>query len=145
MTVLDKIEAFGHENILSTHKTTIEITKFNALTKKGNCIVGINATKACYDLNSKLKDKIVSGIKIKVTLEVDDIHDSFYGFGNKELKLLDKEDIVFRKSSYISDRTVLINCTKSSNEINRRLIERLKISGRKLSIIFEINETDGNQ
>lgn len=145
MTILDKIEAFGHENILSTHKTTIEITKVNTLTKKGNCIIGINATKACYDLSSTLKDKIANGRKINVTLRVDDIQDSFYGFGNKELRLLDKGDIVFRKSSYISDRTILINCTKSSNEINPRLIERLKIPGRKLTIIFEINETDGNQ
>ncbi|MFX1241694.1 MAG: DUF371 domain-containing protein [Promethearchaeota archaeon] len=145
MTILDKIEAFGHENILSTHKTTIEITKVSTLTKKGNCIVGINATKACYDLSSTLKDKIAKGRKIKVTLKVDDIQDSFYGFGNKELRLLDKDDIVFRKSSYKSDRTILINCTKSSNEISRELVERLKVPRKKLSIIFEINETDEDQ
>lgn len=145
MATLDKIEAFGHENILCTHKTTLELTKVNTLTKKGNCIIGINATKACYDLSSTLKDKIVNGKKIKVTLRIDDIQDSFYGFGNKELRLLDKDDIVFRKSSYVSDRTILINCTKSSSEIDRELIERLKVPGKKLSIIFEINETDGNQ
>ncbi|MDX1798829.1 MAG: DUF371 domain-containing protein, partial [Candidatus Lokiarchaeia archaeon] len=115
MTILDKIDAFGDENILSTHKTTLELTKVNTLTKKGNCIIGINATKACYDLSSTLKDKIANGKKIKVNLRVDDIQDSFYGFGNKQLRLLDKEDIVFRKSSYICERTILINCTKSSN------------------------------
>ncbi len=145
MTLLDKIEAFGHENILSTHKTTIEITKVSTLTKKGNCVIGINASKACYDLNATLKDKIANERKIKVTLKVDDIRDSFYGFGNKELKLLDKGDIVFRKSGYVSDRTILINCTKSSNELDRELVGRLKVPGKKLSIIFEINKTDENQ
>jgi hypothetical protein len=145
MTVLDKIEAFGHENILSTHKTTIEVTKVSNLTKKGNCMLGINATKACSDLSSTLKDKITHGKKIKVTLEVDDFQDSFFGFGNKVLRLLDKEDIVFRTSSYICDRTILVNCTKSSNDIDRELVEELKAPGKKLTIIFEINEMNGNQ
>ncbi len=145
MTILDKIEAFGHENILSTHKTTIELTKVKTLTKKGNCMLGINATKACHDLSSTLKDKITHGKKIKVNLKVDDRQDSFYGLGNKELRLLDKEDIVFRTSSYICDRTILINCTKSSKDINRELVEKLKVPGKKLTIIFEINEMNGNQ
>ena len=54
--------------------------------------------------------------------------------------LLDKNDMVFRKSNFICDRTVLINCTKSSKEIKRELIEKLKDPGKKLSIIFEIHE-----
>ena len=140
MMILDKIEAFGHENILSSHKTTIELTKVNTLTTKGNCIIGINATKACYDLNSTLKEKIRDGKRIRVILKVDDLQDSFYGFGNKQLRLLNKEDIVFRKSSYISNRTILVNCTKSSNDINRKLVEKLKVPGKKLTIILEIND-----
>ncbi|MFX0003674.1 MAG: DUF371 domain-containing protein [Candidatus Hodarchaeota archaeon] len=145
MTILDKIYAFGHENILSTHKTTIELTKAKSLTKKGNCIIGINATKACFDLSSNLKQQINDGKKVKVTLKVDNLQDSFYGFGNKKLRLLDKKDIVFRKSNYICNRTILINCTKSSNEIDPKLIEKLKVPGKKLLIIFELNELDGKQ
>jgi len=145
MTILDKIYAFGHENILSTHKTTIELTKVKNLTRKGNCIVGINATKACFDLNSTLKEKINNGKKLKVTLKIENLQDSFYGFGNKELRLLDKDDMVFRTSNYICNRTVLVNCTKSSNEITRALIEMLKIPGKRLTITFELNEINGNQ
>ncbi|MFX1313052.1 MAG: DUF371 domain-containing protein, partial [Promethearchaeota archaeon] len=78
--------------------------------------------------------------KIKVILKVEKLQDYFYGFGNKKLKLLNKEDLVFRKTNYICNRTVLVNCTKSSNEINRELINQLKIPGKKISIIFEINE-----
>ncbi len=143
MTILDKIYAFGHENILSTHKTTIELTKAKSLTKKGNCIIGVNVTKACFDLSSSLKQQINNGKKVKVTLKVDNLQDSFYGFGNKELRLLDENDIVFRKSNYICNRTILINCTKSSNEIDPELIEKLKTPGKKLSIIFELNEPNG--
>ncbi len=140
MTVLDKIYAYGHENILCSHKTTIEITKDKCLTKKGNCIMCINASKACIDLDPKLKENIKTEKKIKIILEVDNIKDYFYGFGHKNLRLLDKKDIVFRKSNYICDRTVLINCTKSSNDLKRELIEGLKHPGKKISIIFEIND-----
>lgn len=145
MAILEKVSAYGHENILCTHSTTIEITKEKSVTKKGNCIIGIKASKACFDLNHNLKKKIKDGNKIKITLKLENLQDSFFGFGNKELRLLNKNDMVFRKSNFICDRTVLINCTKSSNEINRELIEKLKIPGKKLSIIFEINERNGNQ
>ncbi|MFW9828871.1 MAG: DUF371 domain-containing protein [Candidatus Thorarchaeota archaeon] len=145
MTILEEIYAFGHKNIIATHKTTIEITKDKSLTKRGNCIVGINATKACFDLNSTLKKEINANKKIKITLKVENIQDSFHGFGSKELKLLNKHDLVFRTSNYICNRTVLINCTKSSNEINRKLVEKLQAPGTELSIIFELNESNGNQ
>ncbi|MFX1452781.1 MAG: DUF371 domain-containing protein [Promethearchaeota archaeon] len=145
MVVLDIISANGHENILCTHSTTIEITKGKNLSKKGNCIIGIRASKACFDLNPSLKKKIKEGSKIKITLKLNHLEDSFFGFGNKDLKLLDKRDMVFRKSNYISDRTVLINCTKSSEDINRELIKNLKIPRNKLTIIFELNERNGKQ
>ncbi|MFX1303309.1 MAG: DUF371 domain-containing protein [Promethearchaeota archaeon] len=135
--------AYGHENIFGIHSTTIEVTKDKNLTKKGNCIIGVNATKACFDLSPKLKKNIKNGNKIKITLKIDDLQDSFYGFGSKELKLLDKDDIVFRKSNYICDRTILINCTKTSSELSRELIEKLKNPRNKLSIIFELNEING--
>ena len=144
MVILETVTAYGHENILCTHNTTIEITKERSLTKKGNCIMGINASKGCFDLNQNLKKKIKDENKIKITLKLEDLQDSFIGFGSKDLRLLDKNDMVFRKSNFICDRTVLINCTKSSNEINPELIEKLRKPDVKLSIIFEINERNGN-
>ncbi len=139
MIFSEKIYAYGHENVLGTHNTTIEITKNNNLTLKGDCIIGINATKASSDLSNDLKNFIKTGKKFKIILKVENLEDSFYGFGNKKLRMLDSEDIVFRKSKYICDRTVLINCSKSAKEINSDLIEKLKIPGKKLSIIIKVN------
>lgn len=145
MTILEEIYAFGHKNIIGTHKTTIEITKDKSLTKRGNCIIGISASKACFDLNSTLKQEINANKKIKITFKAENIQDSFYGFGSKELKLLNKHDLVFRTTNYICNRTVLINCTKSSNEIKRKLIEKLQTPGTELLILFELNELNENQ
>lgn len=140
MAILEKIYAYGHENILCTHNTTIEITKDKCITKQGNCIIGINASKACYDLSKNLKKIIKNGKKIKIIIKADKFSDSFYGYGNMNLTLLNKKDMVFRKSDFICDRTVLINCTKSSIEINRELVQKLKDFKKKISIAFEIND-----
>ena len=140
MTIIENIYAWGHENILCTHKTTIEITKETNLTKKGDCVLAVKASKACFDLTPDLKNKIKNGNKFKVLLKVDEVQDYFYGFGNKELKLSDKTDMVFRKSDFICERTVLINCSKSSKELSRELIDKLKNPETKLSLTFEENE-----
>ena len=92
-----------------------------------------------------MKKKIKNQNKIKITIKVENLQDFFYGYGYKELKLLDKNDVVFRKSNYMCERTVLINCTKSSLDLNRVLIEKLRVPGKKITITFEINETNGKQ
>jgi len=140
VTIIEKIYAWGHKNILCTHRTTIEITKETNLTKMGDCVIAVKASKACFDLTHELKNQIKNGNRLKVKLKVEEAEDYFYGFGNKELKLSDKIDMVFRKSDYICDRTVLINCSKSSNELSRELIDKLKNPERKLSLTFEVNE-----
>jgi hypothetical protein len=137
MTVLDSINATGHPFIQCTHSTTIELTKDEYLTKKGTCILGINASKACFDLNLVLKSKILNEEKIYVVIKVDEIIDSFYGFGSKNLTLLSKKDLVFRKSSYICDRTILINCSKSSEDLRRKLINKLNSPNKEISIFFK--------
>ncbi len=140
MTILEKIIAYGHENILCTHSTTIELTKENCLTKRGNCILGINASKACNDLNDGLKKILKKGRKIKITIKTDQFTDTFYGYGNKDLTLMDKNDIVFRKSEFICGRTLLINCTKSSQELNRELVQEIRSFHNKFSLTFEIED-----
>jgi uncharacterized protein len=137
MTVLDIIYARGHENILCNHKTTIEITKDNHLSKKGNCILAIMASKACYDLNDILKSQIWRGKKIYVILKTGRFQDSFYGYGSEKLPLLNHSDIVFRKSDFICERTALINCNKASNQINKKIINSLNNPQTELKITFK--------
>jgi len=135
--ILETIYANGHPNIQCTHTTTIEITKDTFLTKKGTCILGINSSKSCKDLNKNLKQLLKQNNKFKITIEHEGYNDYFYGYGNPKLTLLDSKDMVFRKSNYTCDRTVLIFCTKSSNELNRELIYKIKDKKKKFSIIFE--------
>ncbi len=54
-----KFNAYGHPNILATHKTTLEFTKDKEVSLRGDCIIGINSD---FDLG-KLKDFIKKTIK----------------------------------------------------------------------------------
>ena len=143
MTKLESITAKGHPLIQCTHTTTIELTKDTYLTKNGTCILGLEASKACYDLNQPLKKKIIDGEKITVIIKAGDVIDSFYGFGDKNLTFLSKKDIVFRKSDFICDRTILIKCSKSSSELDRNIIKNLTNSKERFSIIFKVNDANG--
>lgn len=140
MEPLEVIKAFGHANILGTHKTTIEITKEKDLTLKGDCIIGIKADKACSDLNIKLKQEIRKESKFKVVIKLNNISETFYGWGHKGLKLSSSRDFVFRKSNFISNRTILINCTKSSQDLNRTLIEKLKNENQLIELTIGLSD-----
>ena len=137
MNILDTILAYGHPLVKCSHNTTIEVTKEDYLTEKGSCILGIKASKACKDLSAELKDKIRSGDAIRVLIEVDDIIETFIGYGDEKLNLKNENEMVFRKSSYICDRTVLIKCTKSSMDLNRELIKKLNDPNKKFVIKFQ--------
>lgn len=137
MSTLEEIIAFGHENVLCSHKTTIEITKDDYLTLKGNCILAIKARKACIDIDPLLRNEIKEGKKIKVRFSIEDnFYDEFIGYGHKDLALTHKSDVVFRKSNFKCDRTILINCTKSSADLNDKLIKKMKDPNTKLTISF---------
>ncbi len=122
----ETITAHGHVNVLGTHKTTIEITKESNLTKRGDCIIGVRAEKSCADLSRELKEKLKTNSKFVVTLRASGIEEKITGYGSTDLILTNKTDIVLRKSNYIDDRTLLINCDKACADLNRNLVEKLK-------------------
>jgi uncharacterized protein len=134
--LLDIVQAKGHQNVLSTHKTTLEVTTEDFLTKRGNCIISINSNKSVNDFSPKLKHEIQAGHKIRVKLQAGDVTDEFTGHGHPELNLSNPISIVFRTSEFISDRTALIGCNKSSLDLNRQLITYLQNPDHSLTVLF---------
>ena len=132
--LLDELTARGHPNVLGTHRTTIEITKENFLTKNGNCIIGIMSSKGVNDFNLELKKAIQNEEKIEVEMIAGPFKESFIGKGHQDLSLTNSISMVFRLSEFISDRTALINCSKSSIELNRDFINYLKDSSHELIV-----------
>lgn len=132
------IMAYGHPELLATHRTTIELTKDNHLTTQGNCIVGVGASAGCTDLPAVLKNAIHDGATISVHLQVGLLADEFYGIGDPNLPLTHPRDIVFRTSSFICPRTILIRCTKAARDIERNLIIALRNPGQEFVVTLTV-------
>ena len=71
----EEIIAYGHQNITATHTTTFEITKSKEMKKDADCIIGVNADKACKDLDKELRDSLKTGSKLEITLEAGGVID----------------------------------------------------------------------
>ena len=129
----------GHKNILSLHKKTIEITKDAKLTVNGDCIVGTNSSLACIDLPEKFKKKIQDP-NTEITFCIVSGEYSFFirGMGSEKLTLKHASDIVLRKSAFTCSRTIAIKCDKASDDMPRKMVEKLQDPKTDGKLIIEI-------
>ena len=126
MIVIDNLMARGHPNIVATHTTTLEITKDHTLTKKGDCIIAIEATKGLMDLSKEFRAACMNdNARILVELRTLDMVERVRGRGS-HLLTLTGEEIIIRKSSYVSDRTLMIQADKAALDLQRKFIRGLK-------------------
>lgn len=122
-----EIEFFGHQNIRSNHKNTIEITKESHLTPRGDCIVGVSANSSCIDLPEELKNKLRdSKTYVRFLIKVDDDEFVLEGMGHSDLTLTHDEDIVLRKSDFTCPRTISVKCDKASDLVPREMVSKLQ-------------------
>ena len=136
----ENIVAFGHENVQATHPSTLMFTKEKHLSNTGDCIVAIAADKALVDLNQTFKDSLRKpNAKLTIIIEADGLTGQIKAFGSPILMLNHPTDVVVRKSDYISDRTLAIQADKSSNDLDRDLIEKLKNPKQKINITLIVD------
>jgi len=125
--ICDEIIYYGHPNVLGLHPRAIEITKDSYLTKRGDCIIGINSNKACSDIDPKLKKLIQDDeIKIKFEFIVEGSSFEVFGRGNRNLTLENKNDIVIRTTNFVCPRTLSVRCDRGSNNVPREIISSLQ-------------------
>ena len=123
----ERITFLGHRNISCLHNKTIEITKAALLSTKGDCIAGVSASKACNDLDLEFKAKLSeTGRKVYLQFIADGISFEVFGFTDRRLTLLDKHDIVIRKSNFVCPRTLCVLCNKASSDMPRDLVLKLQ-------------------
>jgi hypothetical protein len=136
----ENIVALGHENIQAIHPSTLMFTKEKHLSKTGDCIVGIAADKAVADLSQAFKETLRKpNAKLTIIIEAGGLTEKINASGSPKLILTHPTDIVIRKSDYISDRTLAIHADKSSNELPRELVEKLKNPKQKVNITLILN------
>lgn len=128
----------GHPNVIATHRTTLELTKEDWLTLKGDCILGVSANKACFDLEIDTKRAIKrDDVKVKLILKVGNLAFTFEARGHNKLQLTDKTSIIIRKSNYICPRTLAIKSNASASDIPKEIVNLLK-KGKEGRLIIEV-------
>ncbi|MGD0451059.1 MAG: DUF371 domain-containing protein [Candidatus Bathyarchaeia archaeon] len=135
----ENIVAFGHENIQAIHPTTLMFTKEKSVSNTGDCIVAVAANKALADLAQIFKDTLrKTNAKLTIIVEAAGLSEQIKASGSPKLILTHPSDIVIRKSSYISDRTLAIDADKSSNDLSRELVAILKNPKQKINITLTV-------
>ena len=125
--------ARGHHNVSALHETTIEITKDDYLTRRGDCIVGVSSEAGANDLPAWLKERIRQGWVVVVVLCSGDVCDSVVGRGDPRLELSDGHKMIMRRSSYVEPSTIMIRSNKAARELRRDLVSTLA-SGSALDV-----------
>ena len=121
-----KIMAKGHENVLSLHKSTFEITKDKDLSLSGDCIIGLDIDKSMEDFPEEFKEKLANeDTKVIVELKTPNASDTIEGYGHHDLTLSHPTDMVCRKSTFVCSRTLMIKSNKAAIDLNRDLIKDL--------------------
>jgi len=137
--VIIVIFAHGHENIQATHETTFEITKEPTLTKRGDCIIAVEATKGAADLPLEFKEAArKKGAQITITIEAGELKEIVRTKGSPRLLFTHPTDLVVRKTDYVCGRTLAIRADKVASDLSRKLIEKIQGSSQRIRITLAV-------
>jgi len=109
---------------------TFEITKDRELTRRGDCVIAVAATRGLLDLSSDFR-RLCKDQRTRVAMEIETegIRELIQGRGNPALTLNHPIEMVGRKSTYASGRTFMVRADKSASDISRDLLRELKSPG----------------
>jgi len=139
MVTTEIIFAYGHKNILATHKSTFEITKEDELSKRGDCIIAVSASKALSDLSPEFREKLhKENAKVTIFIKAGEVADVVNAFGSPQLILTHSTSMVVRKSNYFCSRTLAIQADKAACDLSRKLAEKLKNPKQKVEITLTV-------
>ena len=134
------IDFYGHPSIRATHKTTMELTKDEHLTKRGDCIIGIKASKACIDICNEAKKLLkIPRKRMKIKVIVKDRWFEFEAEGHPRLMLTHPRDIVIRKSDFVCSRTLAVRANAAAIDLPRAMVELLRCPHVKGKMIVHLS------
>lgn len=143
MTLTEVIHARGHVNVKSTHKKTLEITREDHLTPRGDCIIAVKADKGLNELGREFMNALKSGNAVlELTIKCNGVKDTVKAMGHPDLTLDHPTDMVVRKSSYTCSRTLAVKADKAAVDLDRRLVEELARDNSKVKVTLKVVRDD---
>lgn len=127
MVLEERVTARGHDNVSAAHESTFELTTDDFLTPAGDCILGIEADRAPADFDPSFvaacQDEAAT---IEARITVDGRTTRITGRGDPDLSFDNDRSLVGRTSTYVDDRTIMVDADAAAAEIDRELVESLK-------------------
>ena len=123
--------ANGHPNISARHLTTLEITKDDNLTRRGDCIVAVGAIYDSLLLQSFLKD----AVRLVISLECRGKKEVIDGAFNPSFNA--GEELVLRRSLFASERTLMIGADRACVDLSRDFVEMIKNPSAAIGITIQ--------
>jgi len=125
--VKEAIAFRGHPMVRSLHPTTIEVTTESHLTEKGDCIVGVGATKGCLQLSEEVKEGLRrKDSQVTIRIVAADHEFQVNARGDPRLELSHPHDMVIRRSDFVSDRTLALHADAAARDIPREMVRLLR-------------------
>jgi hypothetical protein len=116
----------GHPNVRATNRMTLEVTREDFLTLRGDCIVGICADVGCADLPAPAKELLRRNEgRVRLTFSVGERTFELTAWGSSALPLTHPESMVIRRSSYTCSRTVAIRSSAAACDLPREMVKSL--------------------
>jgi len=122
----ETVRARGHEHVAAEHASTLELTTDDYLTPAGDCILGVEADRAPADF----ADDFVEACRdadatIALVLEADGHRETVTGSGHPDLAFENDRSMVARTSTYVDDRTILVDADAAAADVDRDLVAAL--------------------
>ena len=135
----DEVEFYGHPMVRSLHPTTIEVTKDAHLTLRGDCIIGVKADKGLSELSSGVRESIMQEEStVLLTIEVPPRSFAVRATGGAALTLESPSEMVIRKSTWVSPRTLALNADAAAKDLPRDMVESLRNPDCKATLRIEV-------
>ena len=122
----ETIHCRGHEHVRATHTSTLEVTTDDWLTPAGDCILGIEADRSPADFSPEFISACQDAEATITALLQTANHDAaVVGRGHPDLTFKSERGAVLRTSTYVDERTVMVEADAAAADIDRELIETL--------------------
>ena len=126
MAYSERVTAVGHENVSAAHESTFELTTDDYLTPAGDCILGIEADRAPADFSTEFVAACQDAdATITATIETAEHSVTVTGRGHPDLSFENERSMVGRTSTYVDDRTIMVDADAASADLDRDLVEAL--------------------
>ena len=137
--MMKHVRARGHENVAATHGSTLEVTSDDWLTPAGDCILAVEADSTPADFG----DGFVAACRspeatITATLRAGGHEQVVEGRGHPDLTFDGDRSLVARTSTYVDDRTVMVEADTAAADVDRDLVAALA-DGADLEVVLRVN------